>query len=124
MVSCLQQGNIHIKRKLLAWRVRKCILLVGVKTALTCAGRQTTPSQMRKKRSEKGNLRILGWTYRHGTVFAQWQYLYQKESTGMESLEMHFLSGAKTALTCAGRVSTPSQGRRYGAEKGNLCIVG
>ena len=34
------------------------------------------------------------------------------------------LVGAKTPLTCAGPKTTPSQGRRYRAEKGNLCKLG
>ena len=95
MVPSLHQGNIYIKRKLRVWRVRKCIFLVGAKTPLTCAGRQSTPSQGRRYRVEQGNLRMLGWTYRHGTVFAPRQYIYQKESTGMESPEVHFPNRCK-----------------------------
>ena len=38
MVWCLHQRNVYIKRKLRVWRVEKCILLVGVKIALTRAG--------------------------------------------------------------------------------------
>ena len=95
MVPSLHQGNIYIKRKLRVWRVRKCIFLVGARTALTCAGRQSTPFQGRRYRAEKGNLRILGWTYRHGTVFASRQYLYQKEATGVESQKMYFPSRCK-----------------------------
>ena len=90
MVPCLHHGNIYMKRKLCVWRVRKCILLVGAKTELTCADRQTTPSQGRWYRADKGNLCILAWNYRHGTVFTPWQYLYQKEATGMERPEKHF----------------------------------
>ena len=83
MVPCLHQGNIYMKRKLRVWRDQKCISLLGAKTPLTCAGRETTPSQMRRYRVDKGNLRKLGRTYRHGTVFAPKEYLYQKEATGM-----------------------------------------
>ena len=39
MVTCLHQGNVYIKRKLRAWRAKKCIPLVGAETPLTCAGR-------------------------------------------------------------------------------------
>ena len=92
MVPCLHQGNIHIKRKLRVWRAQKCISLVGAKSPLTCAGRQTTPSQMSRYRVGNGNLRKLGWTYRHDTVFALRQYLHQKEATDMESPEMYFPS--------------------------------
>ena len=63
MVPCLQQGNIYIKKKLWVWRDQQCISLVGAKTPLTCAGRQTTPSQGRRYTVENGNLRKLGWTY-------------------------------------------------------------
>ena len=34
------------------------------------------------------------------------------------------LVGAKTPLICVGRQTTPSQGRRYRAENGNLCKLG
>ena len=84
MVPCFHQGNIYIKRKLWAWSDQKCISLFGAKNPITCADRQTTPSQGGRYRPENGNLRKLGWTYRHGTVFAPRQYLYQKEATGME----------------------------------------
>ena len=44
MVPRLQQSNGYIKRKLRAWRVQKCIVLVGADTVLTSAGPQTAPS--------------------------------------------------------------------------------
>ena len=92
MVLCLHQDDICIKRKLRVWKDRKCISLVGAKIPLTCAGRQTPPSQMRQYRVDKGNLRKLGRTYCHGTVFAPKEYLYQKEATSMERPEMYFPS--------------------------------
>ena len=95
MVPCLRQGNIYIKRKLRVWRDEKCIPLLGAKTPLTCAGRETTPSQGSRYRPDSRNLRKLGWTYRHGTVFALRQYLYQKEATSMERPEMYFPSRCK-----------------------------
>ena len=70
MVPCLHRSSIYIKRKLRVWRDQKCIPMVGAETSLTCAGRQTTASQISRYRAENGNLRKLGWTYRHGTVFA------------------------------------------------------
>ena len=45
----------NIKRKLLVCRVQKCIPLVGTKTALTCAGMQTTTSRVRRYKAENGN---------------------------------------------------------------------
>ena len=40
----------------------------------------------------KGKLRKFERTYRHGTVFAPWKYLYQKEPTGMERPEIYSAS--------------------------------
>ena len=42
IVPPLYQWNGYIKRKLPAWRVQKCIALVGADTVLTSAGPQTT----------------------------------------------------------------------------------
>ena len=92
MVPCFHQGNIYIKRKLRVWRAKKCISLVGAKSTLTCVGRQITVHQGRQYRVGNGNLRKLGRTYHHGTVFAPRQYLHQKEATGMDSPEMYFPS--------------------------------
>ena len=90
MVQCLHQGNIYTKRKLRrVWREQKYIPLVGVITPLNCAGRHNTPSRWRQYRAENGKFGRLGRTYGHGTVFAPRKYLYQKEATGMERLEMY-----------------------------------
>ena len=43
MVPRLHQSNGYIKRKLRAWRVQKCIALVGADTVLTTAWKQITP---------------------------------------------------------------------------------
>ena len=43
MVRHLHQSNGDIKRKLRAWRVQKCIALVGADTVLTSSGPETTP---------------------------------------------------------------------------------
>ena len=89
MVLCLHQSNVYIKRKLQVWRIQKCIPLVGAKTALTCAGLQTTPSDETQYRAENENLKKSRSTFRHGTVFAPKQCLNQKKATGMESPKMH-----------------------------------
>ena len=39
--------------------------------------------------ADSGKLRKLRWTYRHGTVRAPKQYLYEKDTTGMERPEMY-----------------------------------
>ena len=49
----------------------------------------------KKYRAQNGKLRKLGRTYRHGTMFAPRQYLYQKEATGMERPEMYSASLCK-----------------------------
>ena len=43
MVPHLHQSNGNMKRKLQAWKVQKCIALVGADTIHTSAGPQTTP---------------------------------------------------------------------------------
>ena len=62
MLSSLHQGNIYFNRMIRVWRDQKCTPLVGAKTPLTCAGRQTTPSQGSLYRAENGNLSKLEWT--------------------------------------------------------------
>ena len=89
-------------------------------------GPSINPSQGRRYSTENGKLCKLGWTYRQGTVFAQRQYLYEKEATSMERPEMYFLGRCKnpTYLCGPGCQSTPSQWRRYRAENGNLRKLG
>ena len=43
MVLRFHENNINIKRELRAWRVQKCITLVGADTVLTSAGPQSNP---------------------------------------------------------------------------------
>ena len=95
MVPRLHQSNVYIKRKIQEWRVQKCIILVGAKTALNSAGQQTTPSHESQYRAENANLRKSGSTFRRGTVLAPKQCLYRKEATGMDSSKMHFSSRYK-----------------------------
>ena len=102
MIPCFHQSIAYVKRKLQVWRVQKCILLVGAKTALACAGLQTTPSDVSQYRAENGNLKKSGSTFRHGTVFAPKQCLYQKEATGMESPKMHLSSRCRNRTSLCG----------------------
>ena len=111
MVPSLHQGNIYIKRKIRIWRDQNCIPIVGSKTVLTCAGRQTTPSQGSQYRPGNGNLRKLGWTYCHGTVFAPKQCLYQKEATGMERPEMYSPTRCKNPCYLCGPSNYPISGK-------------
>ena len=107
MVPCLHQGNICIQRKLRVWREQKCIPLVCAETPLTCAGRQTTPPHGGWYRADNSNLRKLGWTYHHGTVYAPRQCLYPKEVTGMERSEMYSPSRCRNPTYLCGPVNYP-----------------
>ena len=107
MVPCLKQGNIYIKREIWVWRDKKCIPLVGVKIHLTCAVRQTTSFLGRRYRDENGYLRKFGRTYRHGTVFAPRQYLYEKGAKDMERPEMHSFSRCKNDSYLCGPSNYP-----------------
>ena len=107
MVPYLHQGNIYSKRKLRVWRHWKCIPIVGGITPLTCAGRQTTPSQLMWCKAKTGKLRKLGETYHNGTVFAPRQYLYQNETTGMERLEMASASRCRIPTFLCGPSNYP-----------------
>ena len=49
-------------------------------------------SRGRQYRAQNGKFGKLLRTYGHGTVFAPRKYLYQKEATGMERLEMYSVS--------------------------------
>ena len=120
MVPCLHQYNVDIKRQLQVWRVQKYIPLVGAKTVLTCVGRQTTQYRVSQFRAENGGLRKCGSTFRHGTVFALKQCLYQKEATGIEILKMHSSSRCKNRTYLYGWQTTQSNVSQNRAENGNL----
>ena len=107
MVRCLHQGNIYIKRKLWVWRDQKCIFLLRAENPFTCAGCQTTQFERSRYRAENANLRKLGWTYRHFTVFAPRQYLYQHEDKGMERPEMYSPSQCKNPSYLCGPSNYP-----------------
>ena len=108
MVPCLHQGIVYIKRKPWVWTAQKCFPLVGVYTPPTCTGLQTTPTHRGQYRAENGNLRKMGWTYCHGTMFAPRQCLYQKKARGMESAEMYFTSRCRNPTCLCGPESYPS----------------
>ena len=91
MVLRLYQSNGYIKRKLRAWRVQKCIVLVGADTVLTTVWKQSTPFHW-GYRAQNSNMRKFGLTYRHGTALAPKYWLYEKEATGMESSKMYYPS--------------------------------
>ena len=107
MVPYLHQSNVCIKRKLCIWRLQKCIPLVGAQTSLTCAGLETTPSQISKHRAHSGNFRKSGSTISHGTVFTPKQCLYQKEATGMESPKIYYSRRCKSLTYLCGTANDP-----------------
>ena len=88
MIPHFHQRNGYIKSKLWAWRVQKCIALVGADTVLTTAWPQTAQFHG-ACRAQNGNMRNFGPTNPHGTAFAPKQWLYQNEATGMESSKMY-----------------------------------
>ena len=57
--------------------------------------------------TEYGNLPKFGSTFRHGTVFALKQCLYQKEATGMESPNMHSSTRCKNQTYLCGTANYP-----------------
>ena len=77
------------------------------KAVLTCAGLQTTPSQVSQYGAENGNLQKSGSIFRHGTVFALKECIHQKEATGIEGPKMSSSHCCKTAFTCLGLQMSP-----------------
>ena len=124
MVPRLNQCNGYIKRKLLAWRVQKCIALVGADSVLTSAGPQTTPCHGGQNRVQRGNLRNFGPTKPHGTAFVPMQWLYQKEATGMESSKMYCPSRCRFCTYQRGATNYPVSWEQYRVQRGNLLNFG
>ena len=71
-------------------------------------------------RAESGSMRKFGPTYRHGTVFAQEECLYQKEATGMESRKMYCSSLWKNPTYLYGSATYSVSWVQYRAENGNM----
>ena len=120
MVPCLDQGITYTKRKLRVWRNQKCIPLVGAITPLTCAGRQSTRSQVRQYRAQNPKLGKLGWTYCHDTVFPPGNIYTKRKLRVWRTQKCIPLVGEITPLNCAGRQNTRSRGRQYRAQNGKL----
>ena len=107
MVPRLHQYNDYMKRKLRAWRVQKCISLVGAEIALTSAGPQTAPCHGGQYRVHQRNMRNFGPTNTHGTASAPKQWLYQKEATGMGSSQMYCPSWFRSRTHHCGAANCP-----------------
>ena len=117
MVTRFNQCSAQMKRKLRAWRVQKCIALVGADTVLTSAGPQTTQCHGGQYRVQRGNMRNFEPTNPHGTSSAPMQWLYQKEATGMDSSKMYCPSRCKYRTYQCGVANYHVS---WGAEQGPL----
>ena len=120
MVQCLHQSSVYFKKKLRVWTVQKCSPLVGVKTSLTCAGLQMTPSHVSVYSAENGNLRKSGSTFCHGTVVAPKQCLYQKESTRVESPKIYSACLCKNLIYLCGTANDPVSSRPVECQEGKF----
>ena len=99
---------------------RKCIPLVGAKSALTCAGSQTAPSHVRWCSAEKGNLGKFGPTFCLHAVFAPKECSYQKEPRAMESRKMYSSRRCKKRTFLCGSANYPVSCNRVYCREGNL----
>ena len=120
MVPRFHRSNVYIKRKLRVWRVQKWIPLVGGKTAPTCAGLQTTLSDVRQHSPDNGN---------SGLLFAMVPCLHQSNVYIKRKLRVWRVQKwiplvcAKTTLTCVGPQTTPSDVMQYRSENGNSGLL-
>ena len=114
------QGIVYIKRKLRERRAQKCVPLVGALTILTCTGLQTTPFHGVQYGADNGNLCIFSSTYRHDTVFAPEQCLYQK---GMESSKMYSSSRCINRTFLCGPSNYPGSWRALQGREWNFAEI-
>ena len=77
------------------------------KTALTCARLQTTLSHVTQYWAKNEDLQKCGSTFRHGTVVAPIQRLFEKEAAGIESPKMHSSSQCKNCTNLCGTPNFP-----------------
>ena len=124
MVPCFHQGNIYSKRKQRVLRDQKCHPLVGVKTILTCADRQTTTSRGRRigPRMEScvkwgGPIAMVPCLHL-SNIYTKRKLRVWREQKCIK------LVGAKSIHTCADRQTTQSRGRRHRAKTGKWSKTG
>ena len=101
-VPCLHQTNVHSKRKLRGRRDKKYNPYVGAKSPQTCASRESNRFYAAPYMSNNENLRKVGATYRHGTVFTPKQCAYQKEAMGKQSPKIYSLRGFRKPINLFG----------------------
>ena len=107
MVPRLHQCNGYIKRKLPAWRVQKCIALVGADTVVTSAGPQTTPCHEGQYRVQRGNLRNSVLPNLMVPRFHHCNGYIKRNLPAWSVQKCIALVGADTVLTSAGPQTTP-----------------
>ena len=120
MVPRLHQCNGYIKRKLRAWRVQKCIALVGEDIVLTSAGPQTTPCHGGQYRVHQGNMRNFGPTIPLVPHLHQCNGYIKRKLREWRVKKCIALVGADIALTSAGPQTTPCHGGQYRVHQGNM----
>ena len=82
-LPCLHQCNFYIKRKLKECSPQKCKPCFGSKSPLRRTDLKRTRFHAAPYKADSTNLREFGARYRHGTVFAPMECLYQNEAEGM-----------------------------------------
>ena len=106
--------------KLRAWRVEKCIALVGRDTVLNTEWPQTTPFYGRLYSVKNGNMRKFGPTNSHDTALAPKQWIYEKEAAGWRVKKYIVIVRADTVLITSQPQRTPFHWGQYRAENGNM----
>ena len=106
MVPHLHRSNGYIKRQLRAWRVQKCIVLVGADTVLTTAWPQTTLFHGRY-RAQNGNMRNFGIPIPIIPRLHQSNGYSKRKLRAWRVQKCIALVGADTVLTTAWKQSTP-----------------
>ena len=120
MVPRLHQCNGYIKRKLRAWRVKKCIALVGTDIALTSAGPQTTPCMGCSTGSTKEICETSGLPIPMVPRLHQCNGYIKRKLRVWRVQKGIALVGADTVLTSAGPQTTQCHGGQYRVHQGNM----
>ena len=120
MVPCLHQSNLYIKRKLREWTALKCTPCFGAESPLRSMGLQSTRFHAASYRADSENLRKLGATFRHGTVFTQIQCLYQGKLRECRAQNCTPCFGAKSPLRSTSLRTFRFHAAPYRADSTNL----
>ena len=110
----------YLYQKVRKYRAQKCNLSFVAKSPLRSTGLQTTRFHAAQYRADSTNLKESGATFRHGTVFAPMQCLYQKEAKGMLSPKMQFLFRCKQPTSQYGLAKMRFHAAPYRADRTNL----